>query len=443
MQVTKPKKGYKLVMTLYGKYEEIPEKWCISNLKNLLDLLKDGTHNPPPRTMTGFPLLSSKDIHHGMIDFEKNIEFISKKDYLKMQKRYEILINDILLTVVGTLGRVSLVRNNIKFSVQRSVAILRVNKKIDSDYLYNFIQSNHFQIQMDMRKNTTAQSGIYLGQLEKITIIFPDSIQEQQKIASILLNIEDTIQKTDQIIKQTERLKRGMMQKLLLRGIRHTKFKKVDWLFGKKIEIPEEWKVNEINELVLTSKNGFTGQPNDESIGIPRLGISSISKSDTIFVHENIHRFIEIAELEIPKYQVEKNDLLVCRQNGNLNLIGKAKLIQKSITPLIFSDSLILFKINEDKIRVDFLTMFLANELARKQISKYVSTTAGNYSINGTNFKKIKILLPSLNEQKQIASILSNLDTQIHKEKLHKSNLERLKKGLMQKLLTGQIRAKV
>ena len=56
---------------------------------------------------------------------------------------------------------------------------------------------------------------------------------------------------------------------------------------------------------------------------------------------------------------------------------------------------------------------------------------------------KLKIPLPPLPEQKQIASILSNVDIQIQKEKLHKSNLERLKKGLMQKLLTGQIRVKV
>ena len=57
--------------------------------------------------------------------------------------------------------------------------------------------------------------------------------------------------------------------------------------------------------------------------------------------------------------------------------------------------------------------------------------------------QKLVIPLPPLSEQKQIASILSNIDTQIGKEKLHKSNLERLKKGLMQKLLTGQIRVKV
>ena len=173
------------------------------------------------------------------------------------------------------------------------------------------------------------------------------------------------------------------------------------------------------------------------------MRISSISESDTIYVKEHIHRFIEIEKSKIDTYLIEKNDLLVCRQNGNLDLIGKARLAQGTIHTMIFSDSLISLKIKTDEIMVEFLTRFLDHKIGRDQVSRYFTTTAGNYSINGTNLKKIKILSPSLPEQQQITSILSNIDAQIGKEKLHKSNLERLKKGLMQKLLTGQIRVKV
>ena len=74
-------------------------------------------------------------------------------------------------------------------------------------------------------------------------------LPEQKQIASILSNVDDTLQKTNQIIEQTQRLKKGMMQKLLTRGIGHTKFKKVDWGFGKEIEIPEEWELRKLNEL--------------------------------------------------------------------------------------------------------------------------------------------------------------------------------------------------
>ena len=72
----------------------------------------------------------------------------------------------------------------------------------------------------------------------------------------------------------------------------------------------------------------------------------------------------------------------------------------------------------------------------------YLTGTQANLNLDVS--KKLKIIHPKkIQEQKQIVSILSNVDTQIQKEKIHKSNLERLKKGLMQKLLTGQIRVKV
>ena len=77
----------------------------------------------------------------------------------------------------------------------------------------------------------------------------------------------------------------------------------------------------------------------------------------------------------------------------------------------------------------------------KTQIKKYTKGSA-QPGLNLESVEKFLVLLPPLPEQKQIASILSNVDTQIQKEKLHKSNLERLKKGLMQKLLTGQIRVK-
>ena len=84
----------------------------------------------------------------------------------------------------------------------------------------------------------------------------------------------------------------------------------------------------------------------------------------------------------------------------------------------------------------------IPTEIVQKQISIFTENSVIP-SLYLNKIKQIKILKPLLPEQKQIASILSNVDTQIQKEKLHKSNLERLKKGLMQKLLTGQIRVKV
>ena len=94
-------------------------------------------------------------------------------------------------------------------------------------------------------------------------------------------------------------------------------------------------------------------------------------------------------------------------------------------------------KLNEE-IHIDYLFRLLSNFNIN-----FLADASAQPKITQSTLGKLEINYPDQKEQQKIVSILSNVDTQIQKEKLHKSNLERLKKGLMQKLLTGQIRVKV
>ena len=84
------------------------------------------------------------------------------------------------------------------------------------------------------------------------------AIEEQTKIASILSGVDALIESTQRVIEKTERLKKGLMQKLLTKGIEHTKFKKINGLFRKEIKIPEEWSRCQLKD---TSMLGAGGTP--------------------------------------------------------------------------------------------------------------------------------------------------------------------------------------
>ena len=88
-------------------------------------------------------------------------------------------------------------------------------------------------------------------------------ISEQKKIAEILTTVDEAIEKTDQIIEKTKEVKKGLMQKLLTRGIGHKKFKKTE--IG---EIPEEWEFGRLSDiaqkfykvqLLTTNNTGLLG----------------------------------------------------------------------------------------------------------------------------------------------------------------------------------------
>ena len=93
-------------------------------------------------------------------------------------------------------------------------------------------------------------------------------------------------------------------------------------------------------------------------------------------------------------------------------------------------------------INSNYLELFLNSHLGKTQAKLHTYGIANKDLVLG-RMKQILIYLPSIIEQKQIVDILSNVDSQIQKEKLQKLNLELLKKGLMQKLLTGEIRVKI
>ena len=140
-----------------------------------MSLLKDGTNLPPKRVKEGIRFIAgATDIKHFYVDFSK-CTYITKDEYLKIHKKWTIRPNDVFLTIVGTVGNTALVRErDLPFSMQRSIALLRVNENISYSYLYFFINCNYFKKELKKRINPTAQPGIYLTELSKIKIIVPN-----------------------------------------------------------------------------------------------------------------------------------------------------------------------------------------------------------------------------------------------------------------------------
>ena len=123
----------------------------------------------------------------------------------------------------------------------------------------------------------------HLYQKDFVNFHFPiPPYTEQHKIASILGTVDDAINKYDEIIVQTKRLKQGLMQQLLTKGIGHEKFKKVRWYFGKTIEIPEEWKLYTVDDILdVMGRIGWKGMTTKDyrEEGPILLGVTNISKN--------------------------------------------------------------------------------------------------------------------------------------------------------------------
>ncbi len=189
-------------------------KWIASSLKKISEFIKDGTHGTHERHDYGIPMLSATNItKDGKVDFN-DAPLISVEDYKKIHSRYKIARGDILLTVVGTLGRVAIVEVDATFTLQRSVAIIRLEKSISVDFVRQIFSSPHFTSILIRRSNSTAQAGVYLGELAKIHINIPD-IDEQNKIACVLSIADQEISALKKKLDALKIEKKALMQQLL------------------------------------------------------------------------------------------------------------------------------------------------------------------------------------------------------------------------------------
>lgn len=190
-------------------------EWLYTELMNVTEFIKDGTHGTHERVESGIPLLAATNISPtGLIIFD-GASNISEIEYNKIHAKYHIQKDDVLITVVGTIGRSAIVRDVPTFTLQRSVAIIRTDRsKLSSDYFYVVTQSQYFQSQLKKRANITAQPGVYLGELAKIRLPVP-SLAEQQTIASVLLVTDTEITKIQSQLDNLKLQKKALMQQLL------------------------------------------------------------------------------------------------------------------------------------------------------------------------------------------------------------------------------------
>jgi len=126
----------------------LPEGWRWVKLEEICVKITDGTHGSPKHTSSGIPLLSAKNIKDGKIEIE-NCNYTTEEEFMIFEKRIGCKKDDVLLTIVGTIGETAVVHEDLKAVFLRSVCILRPKVDlIDSSFLAYVLRSKETRKQM-------------------------------------------------------------------------------------------------------------------------------------------------------------------------------------------------------------------------------------------------------------------------------------------------------
>jgi len=308
--------------------------------------------------------------------------------------------------------------------------VLTPKENVVKEFLIYVLHSNDFIKYAIATTTGTNHPRTSWSAISKFKFGLPEYL-EQQKIADILLTVDEAIQKTNEIIAKTERLKKGLMQELLTKGTGHREFK--DTEIGR---IPKDWEVVKLGEIG-TFQYGITTSAKEEDTGLKLLRITDIRDDGTINWSEV--PFCEISLSELSKYMLKVGDVLFARIGATT---GKTCYINQEIRA-VFGSYLIRFLPDvNSQINTKFLHLFTQSEMYWSQVNRMKGGQLKK-GLNTQLLKEIKILLPPLEEQQKIAQVLSTVDKKLEIERNEKAKLEKIKQGLMDLLLTGKIRVKV
>ena len=414
--MNKVRDGYKIT-----EIGEIPIEWECSKLEDYIEI-RSG--NSP----SGFKLKEKGKYPFFKVD---DMNYTSK--YMKIAKvyfdecKYELMSKGM---VVFPKRGASIFTNKVAI-LDRSGYFdtntmgLTCSSKLNNEYLFYQLKF----IGLEKFADTTAVPQINNKHINPLVIPIP-TMEEQEKISLILSTVDEQIDNVDALIEKNKELKKGLMQTLLTKGIGHTKFKKTE--IG---EIPEEWELESMNEIVTSTQLG-TNTLGKENEKIPMLKMGNLTIGGFDF---NKLEYISEEELEMNREYILSNGDFLFNTRNTLELVGKSAVWNSQIDKAIFNSNIMRIKYCS-KINDFYMGYYFSSDIGWKQLKAISTGTTSVAAIYTKDLMKIKVVIPSINEQEKIVLILSEVDKKIEEYENKKQKLEKLKKGLMQQLLTGKIR---
>ena len=351
-------------------------------IKDICTSVTDGSHNPPQGIeKSEYMMLSSKNIFDDEITFDEP-RFLSQKDFEREHKRTKIVVGDVLLTIVGTVGRTAVVDEDMPtFALQRSVAVLHPKNDVCLPrFLMYALRGKRTYI--ENRAKGVAQKGIYLKEVSDIDIYIPD-ISNQE----IIINKLD---KVNAVIKFRQE------ELLALDNLIKARFVE---MFGDPTTNPKGYPIKVLSEIA-EYWNGLTYKPEDVSDeGIIVLRSSNIQNATLDFA-DIVRVSCKIGD----KKYVQDNDILMCSRNGSARLVGKVALIKEVEEPMSFGAFMMIIR----SAYYSYLMTYFQMPAFRMQIATGATTTINQ--ITGRMLDAVKLPVPDADTINQFADFVKQVD---------------------------------
>ena len=407
----------------------IPEAWDVKTIDSIASVTS-GKRLPLGKSLseneTPHPYIRVTDMRPGTVS-TTDLRFVPT-DVFPVIKRYRIFKEDIFISVAGTLGIVGKIPHQLDGANLTENADRVTSITCSQDYLLHVLMSPLIQKTIESLQTVGAQPKLALARIRKFDIPLPPTKVEQEAIAEALSDADALIEALDQLIAKKRQIKQGAMQELL------TGKRRLPGFSG-------DWEDRSLFELAGGRKELFDDGDWIESEHITEDGIRLIQTGNIgvgSFIEKGEKKYISEESFgSLRCKEIKQGDLLICRlaepagRACVLPELGESKTIT-SVDVTIFRPPLSVAN-----------RVFLANVFSTAYWFNEVSDRSGGTThkrISRGSLGGIRVTIPQLDEQTAIATILSDMDTELAALESRLAKARQIKQGMMQELLTGRIR---
>jgi type I restriction enzyme S subunit len=412
---------------------DVPEDWKSVPLGEIgaLDTSSvDKKSNPHEQKVN---LINYMDVYE-RYTIDGSIDYMEVTAPDSQTERSQVQLGDILFTPSseepGDIGNSAVVTEEMPDALHsyHTVRLRPADESTSLDVSFSGWLANAPYVSKQFARRATGSTRytLTLGDFSDTNVLVPP-LPEQRKIATVLYTVDRAIEKTEEVITQTERLRKGAMQDIFSRGVRGYD----DFQETKYGTIPDNWEVKPVREIADRIGSGGTPNTDEEEyyggdiewVKTDDLNSGLVESAKTTItsqgLDESAAKLFPVGTVVFAMYGGALG------QNGRLGM--KAAMNQACCG--IVTEELVM-------------NSYLLHQQLIHRKKQLTALSAGTHqqNISQSMIEKFEVFVPPLNEQKEIVDILKSIERTIEANTNKKERLKRLKHGLMQDLLSGTVR---
>jgi type I restriction enzyme S subunit len=402
----------------------IPEDWIVAELEDICrETITYGIVQCGPHIESGVPYIRVSDMNHPDLDVSGMLR--TSPTIAAQFSRSMVREGDIVYALRGKIGEVRRVDSTVAgANLTQGTARLSANSRVDADYLLWSMRSQRALRQGDLAAKGSTFREITLEALRKIQLpISP--LPEQRAIAAALSDVDALLAKLDAFIAKKRDLKQAAMQQLLTGATRLPGF-------------TGAWEVKRLGDVGDIAGSGVDKKIRPHESPIRLLNYMDVYREDFIY-SEGLDHWVTASPNQARRCVVQKGDVFFTPSSETRDDIARTAVAMESIGDAAYSYHVVRLRLKEPW-DLRFRAYAFKTRAFLAQAETQCDGSGTRYVISLGKFRNLTVVVPPLNEQSAIASILSTMDNELAILTARRDKTRALKHGTMQELLTGRIR---